>query len=55
MQPIIQILPLTGLNNALRGVMLDGDSLVALWRPLLLLVVWGAASFAIALRAFRWK
>jgi ABC-type multidrug transport system permease subunit len=55
MQPIIQVLPLTGLNNALRGVMLDGDSLVALWRPLLLLVGWGAASFTIALRAFRWK
>jgi ABC-type multidrug transport system permease subunit len=55
MQPIIQVLPLTALNNALRGVMLDGDSIVALWRPLLLLVVWGTASFAIALRAFRWK
>ena len=55
MQPIIQILPLTGLINALRGVMLDGDSLAALWRPLALLIVWGVASFAIALRAFRWK
>jgi len=55
MQPVIQILPLTGLNNALRGVMLDGDSLIALWQPLLLLVAWGAASFTIALRAFRWK
>ena len=55
MQPIIQVLPLTGLNNALRGVMLDGDSLVALWRPILLLVAWGVASFAIALRAFRWR
>jgi ABC-type multidrug transport system permease subunit len=55
MQPIIQLLPLTLLNNALRGVMLEGDSLIALWRPLLILVVWGAVCFAIAFRIFRWK
>lgn len=54
-QPIIQALPLTALINALRGVMLDGDGLAALWQPLLLLVAWGAVSFTIALRAFRWK
>jgi len=55
MQPAIQALPLTCLVNALRGVMLDGESLPALWRPLLILIVWGCASFAIALRAFRWQ
>lgn len=55
MQPVIQALPLTCLVNALRGVMLDGESLPALWRPLLILIVWGCASFAIALRAFRWQ
>ncbi len=55
MQPIIQALPLTALNNGLRGVMLDGDSLVALWQPVLLLAAWGTVSFGIALRAFRWK
>jgi ABC-type multidrug transport system permease subunit len=54
-QPVIQALPLTCLNNALRGVMLDGESLPALWRPLSALVVWGGVSFAIALRAFRWR
>jgi ABC-2 type transport system permease protein len=55
MQPLVQALPLTCLVNALRGVMLEGDSLPALWRPLLILCVWGCASFAIALRAFRWR
>jgi len=53
-QPIIQALPLTALINALRGVMLDGEGLFALWQPLLLLVAWGAVSFTIALRSFRW-
>jgi len=54
-QPIIQALPLTALINALRGVMLDGEGLIALWQPLLLLVAWGTVSFTIALRAFRWR
>jgi ABC-type multidrug transport system permease subunit len=55
MQPVIQALPLTCLNNALRGVMIDGASLSSLWRPLLILVAWGTVSFTIALRIFRWK
>lgn len=55
LQPVIQALPLTCLNNALRGVILDGESLPALWRPLLILAAWGSISFVIALRVFRWK
>jgi ABC-type multidrug transport system permease subunit len=55
MQPLVQALPLTCLVNALRGVMLDGDSLPALWRPLLALCTWGCVSFTIAFRAFRWR
>jgi len=55
MQPVVQALPLTCLVNALRGVMLDGDSLAAQWKPLLALIVWGSVSFMIALRAFRWR
>ncbi|MBI3861805.1 MAG: ABC transporter permease [Planctomycetia bacterium] len=54
-QPIVQALPLTCLNNALRGVMLDGDSIVTQWRPLLALVAWGVVSFTVSLRIFRWK
>ncbi len=55
LQPLVQALPLTCLVNALRGIMLDGDSLIALWKPLTMLIAWGCVSFAIALRAFRWK
>ncbi len=54
-QPVVQALPLTCLVNALRGVMLDGDSLPAQWKPLLILIVWGSVSFTIALRIFRWR
>ncbi|MCY4027296.1 MAG: ABC transporter permease [Acidobacteria bacterium] len=54
-QPIIQALPLTALIDALRGVMLNGDSLVALRGELGLLGGWTVASFAVALRIFSWR
>jgi ABC-type polysaccharide/polyol phosphate export permease len=54
MQPFIHALPLTALNDAFRGVMIDGASLVALWSPLAICVAWGVAAFTLALRIFRW-
>ncbi len=54
LQPFIQALPLTALNDALRGVMLDGAGVAALASELALLAAWGAVSFAIAVRIFRW-
>ena len=54
-QPFVQALPLTALNNALRGVMLDGASLVALGPALLNLALWGVLSFVVALKIFRWQ
>jgi ABC-type multidrug transport system permease subunit len=55
MQPFVQALPLTALNDALRGVMLEGSGFVALAPELALLAVWGALSFALAVRFFRWQ
>jgi ABC-type multidrug transport system permease subunit len=55
MQPFVQALPLTALNDALRGVMLDGSGLGPLLPKLALLAAWGAISFAVALKAFRWQ
>jgi len=55
MQPFVQALPLTALNNALRGVMLEGSGLVSLLPEIALLAVWGAASFLVALKIFRWQ
>jgi ABC-type multidrug transport system permease subunit len=55
MQPFIQALPLTQLNNALRAVMLHGKSLTELGLPLGILALWGGVSFFLALRWFRWR
>jgi ABC-2 type transport system permease protein len=55
MQPFIRALPLTALNDALRGVMLDGRTLVAAGPQIGVMVVWGLASFGVALRIFRWR
>jgi ABC-type multidrug transport system permease subunit len=54
-QPVIHALPLTGLNDALRAVMLEGQGLPAVAPELALLGVWGLASFALALKIFRWQ
>ncbi len=54
LQPFMQALPLTALNDALRGVMNDGEPLVAIWHELAIMAVWGGVSFALALKLFRW-
>ena len=55
LQPVIRILPLTALNDALRSVMLEGKGITSLGMELTVLLIWGAASFAAALRIFRWQ
>ena len=55
MQPLIQLLPLTALINALRSVILEGTTLAGVARELAILGVWGIASFVIALRIFKWR
>jgi len=55
MQPIVKALPLTGLNDALRAVMIDGTSVFHLGRPLAVVAGWGLVSFVLALRLFRWR
>jgi ABC-2 type transport system permease protein len=55
MQPFVQALPLTALNDALRGVMLEGTGPLALLSELGLLTGWGVASFFFALKFFRWE
>jgi ABC-type multidrug transport system permease subunit len=54
-QPAIRALPLTALNDALRAVINDGAPLSASWLELAVLAAWGAASFFVALRTFRWQ
>ncbi|HKQ61838.1 MAG TPA: ABC transporter permease [Candidatus Polarisedimenticolaceae bacterium] len=55
MQPVVQALPLTAINDALRAVMLDGASLVSQWSELAIAAGWAVASFAVALWLFRWS
>jgi len=54
-QPFIQALPLTQLINALRAVMLEGQSLMSQSGNIGGLVLWGAISSILALRRFRWN
>ncbi|MGH9347865.1 MAG: ABC transporter permease [Vicinamibacterales bacterium] len=53
-QPVIQALPLTALNDGLRATMLEGASLAQVTPDLLVLAAWGILPFAVALRIFRW-
>lgn len=54
-QPVIQILPLTALIDALRAVTNDGQSLGSVAPDLGLLTAWGGVSFVTALKIFRWQ
>jgi ABC-type polysaccharide/polyol phosphate export permease len=55
LQPVISVLPLSALNQALRAVIIDGAGGAALLRPCAILFGWGAAGYAVGLRAFRWS
>jgi ABC-2 type transport system permease protein len=54
-QPFIQALPLTAVNDALRANMLRGDGLTVIGPELAILFAWGVVSFFVALRIFRWR
>jgi ABC-type multidrug transport system permease subunit len=54
-QPIIQALPLTALNDATRAVYNDGLPLAAVGGELAILAAWMVVCFALALRTFRWQ
>src|SRR5437899_1177778 len=55
MIPFVKALPLTALNDALRAVMIDGTALTTLGTPIAIVVAWGAVSFVVALKIFRWR
>jgi ABC-type multidrug transport system permease subunit len=55
LQPFIQALPLTALNNALRALMNEGASLSSNWISIAILLAWCVVSFLVALRIFRWQ
>lgn len=54
-QPVIKLLPLTAVNDALRANMLEGASLASLSGEMLVIAGWLVVSFVLALRLFRWR
>ncbi|MBM4186035.1 MAG: ABC transporter permease [Gemmatimonadetes bacterium] len=54
-QPFIQALPLTALNDALRANMLEGAGFLQLAGELGIMAAWLLATFPIALKIFRWQ
>jgi ABC-2 type transport system permease protein len=55
LQPLINFLPLTHLNDALRQIINNGASLAAVQSDLLILLAWAVIGLALATRAFRWN
>lgn len=53
-KPLIRALPLTALNDALRGVMNDAMTLGQLMPQLINLMLWGVVCYVIGLKIFRW-
>jgi ABC-2 type transport system permease protein len=55
LQPVINALPLSHLNDALRQIINNGASLAAVQNDLLILLAWLVAGLILATRAFRWN
>jgi ABC-2 type transport system permease protein len=55
LQPVINALPLTHLNDALRQIINNGASLASIQTDLLILLAWMVAGLLLATRAFRWN
>ncbi|HXH41077.1 MAG TPA: ABC transporter permease [Thermoanaerobaculia bacterium] len=54
-KPVIRLLPLTLLNDALRAVINDAAGLPQIAPQLAALAVWGGVTFVIGVRVFRWQ
>lgn len=54
-QPFIQALPLTALNDALRAVYNEGAGAASIAPEAAILLAWTLVCFALALRVFRWQ
>jgi ABC-type polysaccharide/polyol phosphate export permease len=53
--PLLRLLPLTALNDALRKLMLEGDGIAAMLPELGVQAVWMVGTFVLALKIFRWR
>jgi len=55
LKPLIEAIPLTHLNDALREVVNRGGGLGDLWLSWTILAVWVVAGFGLSVRLFRWQ
>ena len=54
-KPLIRLLPLTALNDALRAVINDAAGFTQIAMPLAVLAAWGIVGFAVGIRIFKWQ
>jgi ABC-type multidrug transport system permease subunit len=54
-QPVIKLLPLTALIDAMRAVMIEGASIFSQTPQIMLLGAYGIVTFVVALKIFRWQ
>ena len=55
LQSVVSYLPLTALNDAMRNVAFEGSGLLACWKEISILLVWGVLVYALAIRVFKWE
>jgi len=55
LRPLSEALPLTHLNNAMRKVAFEGAGLGDVTHQLLILLIWGVAVYAVAIKTFKWE
>jgi len=55
LQPISNAMPLTHLNNAMRSVAFEGQSLWAVKNEIGILLIWGVVVYFIAIKVFKWE
>jgi ABC-type multidrug transport system permease subunit len=54
-QPVLRLLPLTALNDALRAIANEGAGARAVAAATGVMALWGVVSLVVALRLFRWR
>ena len=55
LEPVVQAIPLTHLNDALRAIVNHADGVSDLWLSWTVLAVWIGAGFILSMRLFRWQ
>jgi ABC-2 type transport system permease protein len=55
LQPIANGMPLSHLNAALRAIAFEGQSLWDVRIEILILLCWGIAVYAVAVKVFKWE